>query len=106
MYHVTISYGQPLDPRAFDEYYEREHLRLASRIPGLRRLLGGRCEPADGEEPAAYYLARLAFDDRAAAVAGLDSPEGRAAAADIVNFATGGAIFTYSNDESVLEISR
>jgi len=103
MYRVTISYGQPHNPAAFDEYYQYKHLPLASQIPGLHRLAGGRCESPDGEEPAAYYLTQLSFADRAKALAALASPQGRAAAADIVNFATGGAAIAYSDEELVIE---
>ncbi|HEY1967665.1 MAG TPA: EthD family reductase [Pseudonocardia sp.] len=106
MYHVIISYGPPNDPVAFDEYHRRTHLPLAGRLPGLRRLTGGRCESPDGDEPMACYLVELSFADRASALAALDSPVGRAAAADIVNFASGGATFVYRDDESVIEPRR
>jgi uncharacterized protein (TIGR02118 family) len=103
MYRITISYGHPDDTAAFDDYHRLKHLPLAGRIPGLRRLAGGRCESPDGEEPPAYWLTHLTFDDRAGALEGLASPQGRAAAADIVNFATGGASIAYSDEEFVIE---
>ncbi len=32
---VAVCYGQPTDPAAFDDYYERVHIPLANAIPGL-----------------------------------------------------------------------
>jgi uncharacterized protein (TIGR02118 family) len=104
MYRVTISFGQPHDPAAFHEYYRHNHLPLAGTLPGLRRLAGGRCESPDGEEPPAYYLSELCFPSRVAALTALASPQGRRTAADIVNFATGGATFAYSDEEVVIEL--
>lgn len=96
MYHVTITYGHPADPAAFDEYYTTTHLPLAAKIPGVRSFSAGKAESLDGSEPAAYYIALIAFDDRDAAAAGFGSPEGQAAAGDIPNFATGGATVHFS----------
>jgi uncharacterized protein (TIGR02118 family) len=46
--------------------------------------------------PAPHLVALLSFDSAATLQAGLASPEGQAAGADLANFATGGAsMFVY-----------
>ena len=99
MYRVTITYGHPLDSGAFDEYYNTKHLPLAGQIPGVERFAAGKCESLDGTDPPAYYLAEIYFADREAADAGLGSDQGQAAAADIANFASGGATLVFSNED-------
>ena len=47
MYRLTVIYGHPLDPEAFDRHYENEHAELVRRIPGLRRFAAGK--PVHGE---------------------------------------------------------
>lgn len=89
--HVLVLYNAPADPTHFEQYYEGTHVPLARRIPGLRSytLSSGAIAGGDGSSP--YYLiAILAFDDMAALQSGMGSPEGRAAVADVPNFATGG----------------
>jgi uncharacterized protein (TIGR02118 family) len=95
VYQVTITYGQPDDAEAFERYYRDNHLPLAARIPGLQALAAGRCFAPDGEPVSAYLVTTLTFESEAEARAGLASTEGQAAAADIANFATGGATITH-----------
>lgn len=99
MFRVTITYGHPADPAEFDEYYRSTHLPIAAKIPGVRTFTAGRTESLDGAPPHSYYLASIGFDDKDSAAEGFSSPEGQAAAADIANFATGGATLHFSNDD-------
>jgi uncharacterized protein (TIGR02118 family) len=91
MASVLVLYHQPTDPTAFDHHYQEVHAPLAARIPGLRSYTisnGGVASPA-GDAP--YYLvAELAFDSLDALQAGMGSPEGQAAVADLPNFAQAG----------------
>jgi uncharacterized protein (TIGR02118 family) len=92
VYQVTVLYHHPTDPAAFDSHYAQTHAPLAAKIPGLRRYTYSK--PAagpDGAQPAFHLVAVLDFDDEAAMGAGMGSPEGQAAAADLPNFASGGA---------------
>ncbi len=98
MFRVIITYGQPTDPAAFDEYYSTTHLPLAGKIPGVQSFAAGRTDSLDGSAPANYYIATIGFADKDSAAAGLTSPEGQAAAADIANFATGGAVMHFAHD--------
>ena len=35
MYVLTVLYGHPADPAAFDAYYTSTHVPLVEKIPGL-----------------------------------------------------------------------
>lgn len=90
MYRLTVSYGHPSDPAAFDRHYEETHAPLARQIPGLASYTGGRCTTLDQSEPAYYYVAFLDFASEEDFRAGLSSPEMGKAGADVATFATGG----------------
>ncbi len=90
MVKLIVLYGKPEDPSAFDAYYAGTHAPLAEKVPGLKRFEHGKAlGSADGSEAPYYYVAELSFDDPEALQAGMASPEGAAAGADVANFATG-----------------
>jgi uncharacterized protein (TIGR02118 family) len=92
MVKLIVLYGMPEDPSAFDAYYASTHAPLAEKIPNLKRYEHGKAlGSADGSEAPYYYVADLSFDDADALQAGMSSPEGAAAGADVANFASGGA---------------
>ncbi|WP_020659660.1 EthD family reductase [Amycolatopsis benzoatilytica] len=91
MHILTVAYGHPSDPAAFDEHYARTHRPLVEKVPELAGFSARRCAALDGGEPPYYLLAELSFRSAEALAAGLSSPEGQAAAADLDNFADGGA---------------
>ncbi len=98
MHVLTVCYGHPADPAAFDTYYESTHRPLAEKIPGLAGFTARHCDSLDGSQPPYYLLAELSFASQAALAAGLGSPEGAAAAADVANFADGGATMFVARD--------
>jgi len=88
---LTVAYNQPPDADAFFEHYHAVHEGLARAIPGLEgfewsKVVG----TATGEPPRYALLAELTFASMEAFGAGLGSPEGQAAAADVAGFATNG----------------
>ena len=91
MAQVLVLYNTPADPTAFDSYYNQTHIPLAQKIPGLRSytLSNGPVQALAGSAP--YLVAILNFDSMADVNAALASAEGQAAAADLPNFASGGA---------------
>jgi uncharacterized protein (TIGR02118 family) len=92
MIKLMVAYGAPEDPAAFETYYAATHAPLANKIPRLRRFEWGKVVGTPDDTPAPYYyLAELCFDDADALQAGMASPEGQAAGADVANFASGGA---------------
>ena len=80
MHRITIQYGEPADPAAFDKHYQETHAPLASRLPGLRRYTVSRPRGLGAAAP--YLVAELWFEDGDALKAALRSPEMAAAAAD------------------------
>lgn len=91
VHRLVVSYGQPEDPAAFDEYYDSTHTPLAQKIPGLLRLTAGHARPLGPGQPAPYLVAELDFASEQAMGEALASPEGQAAAGDVATFASGGA---------------
>ncbi len=91
MIQLTVLYGHPEDPAAFDRYYQQTHGPLATKIPGLKGYTANKPAAVNPQEQAPYYLiAELYFENMAALQAGLQSPEGQAAGGDTQNFASGG----------------
>ncbi|MGH3160160.1 MAG: EthD family reductase [Streptosporangiaceae bacterium] len=98
MHVLTVCYGHPSDPAAFDAYYQGTHRPLAEKIPGLESFTARHCASVDSS-PAPYYLiAELSFASAEAMQAGLGSPEGLASHADVANFADGGVTMFVAHD--------
>ena len=95
VHRLVVSYGQPEDPAAFDAHYRDTHAPLALAQPGLVRFTFGHPRSLDPSQDAPYLVAELDFDSEHAMGESMASPEGRAAGADIGNFATGGASFVH-----------
>jgi uncharacterized protein (TIGR02118 family) len=103
MYRLTVLYGHPADPAAFDEYYWNVHIPIARKMRGLKGWTIGRAEgTAPGSEAPYYLVVGLYADTREELERILASPEGQAAVADVPNFATGGATFVYSREDDML----
>ncbi|HEX2076232.1 MAG TPA: EthD family reductase [Longimicrobium sp.] len=91
MAKLVSLFNPPADADAFARHLTGTHIPLAKKIPGLRSLEASRGPVMTPEGPAPYHLVGvLSFDSMDDLQAGLGSPEGQAAAADIANFATGG----------------
>jgi uncharacterized protein (TIGR02118 family) len=103
MYRLTVLYGHPDDPAAFDRYYRDFHIPLARKMKCLKGWTIGKCESAaEGEPPPYYMIVGLYADTRADLEAMLDSREGQAAVADVPNFATGGVKFMFDDEEVLM----
>lgn len=91
MAKLVAIYKTPKDPAAFDKYYASTHAPLAKAIPGLRNYeisSGPVGMPVDAGN--VYLVAILEFDSAEAIRTALGTPEGKATAADLANFADGG----------------
>jgi uncharacterized protein (TIGR02118 family) len=92
MVKMTVLYGPPTDPAAFEEYYANTHLPLAGKMPNVKRFEASRVVATpDGSEPPYYRMAEVWFASHEDLQATVNSPEGQATVEDIGNFATGGA---------------
>lgn len=104
---LTVLYGQPTDPAAFDRYYREVHTPTALKIKAIKGYTVDRPQALNPGEKSPYHLiACLYFDSMEALQAGLQSPEGQAAAGDLKNFATGGATFLADEQEIVVPFAR
>jgi uncharacterized protein (TIGR02118 family) len=102
MAQVIVTYKTPKDPAAFDRYYAETHIPLAKKMPGLRKYQisqGPVGSPAGAS--GIHLVAILTFDNMAAVGAAFASPEGKAAAGDVANFATGGADIAFFDTKDV-----
>ena len=93
MHKLMVLYPEPANREAFIDYYTKNHLPLAARLPGL---LGWRysLEVSDGPGASAPYFAvfEAEFPHAEAFRNAMASPEGQAVADDVPNYATGGAV--------------
>src|SRR3954466_9689752 len=91
MAQLLVIYNKPTDPAAFDRHYRDVHVPLAKKIPGVRSFgtSDGTIKALAGS--AAHLVAWLEFDSMDELNAALASSEGQATAADVANFASGGA---------------
>ena len=90
MARVLVLYNPPADPAAFDKYYFGTHVPIARKIPGLRSMTFNATPPLAIAGTAPHLIAELDFDSMPDLQAALASPEGRATAADLANFAQAG----------------
>ena len=106
MIQLTVMYGHPQDPAAFDRHYQGTHAALAQKLPGLKGFTITRPSSLNPQEPSPYYvIANLYFESMAAFQAGLQSPEGQAAANDLQNFASGGATLVVGEVQTFTPVS-
>jgi uncharacterized protein (TIGR02118 family) len=102
MAQVVVTYKTPKDPAAFDKYYAETHIPLAKKMPGLRKFQISQGPVATPAGPAGVHLmAILTFNNMAAVQAAFGSPEGRATAADVPKFASGGADIMFFDTRDV-----
>ena len=102
MADVVVLYKTPKDPAAFDKYYAETHVPLAKKIPGLRKYQVSQGPVATPAGPSDLYLvATLTFDSMAAVQNAVGSAEGKATAADVPKFASGGAEIMFFDAKDV-----
>jgi uncharacterized protein (TIGR02118 family) len=102
MAELVVLYKTPEDPAAFDKYYAATHIPLAKKMPGLRKYQVSQGPVATPAGPSGIYLiATLSFDSMAAIQNAFGSAEGKAAAADVPKFATGGADIMFFDTKEV-----
>ncbi|WP_159837731.1 EthD family reductase [Nocardia sp. CY41] len=101
MYFISVCYRQPEDQAAFDKYYAEIHTPLVLKIPKLVTIATGKCVSLSKKEAPFYMVANLYFETAADLEEALRSPEMQAAGADVANFASGGVV-QYWQEENVI----
>ena len=98
MHVLTVCYGHPTDPAAFDAHYTNTHAPLAEKIPGMTSFTYRHTASLDGTPPPYYLIAELSWPSQEAMGAALTSPEAQAATGDVPNFATSGVTMFVAYD--------
>ena len=92
MHKLVVLYSEPADPDHFRDYYVTSHLPLVMKMPGLLACRYSFDVAADKGEAPYFAVFEADFADAAAMAASRSSPQGQRAAADVANYATGGAV--------------
>ena len=99
MARLVVIYKTPRDAAAFDCHYVTTHVPLAKRIPGLTNyeISKGPVLTPNGTSNV-HLVAILHFETLTALQAGLATPEGKATADDLKNFAGAGVVLYFFDD--------
>ncbi|WP_406089467.1 EthD family reductase [Streptomyces sp. NBC_01013] len=92
MHKLVVLYSEPADPEHFRDYYVTNHLPLVMSWPGLLAWRYSFDVTATMGEASYFAVFEGDFADAAAMTAARASPHGRRVAADVANYATGGAV--------------
>lgn len=94
---ITLYYGQPKSAEEFDKYYYEKHLPRVYAVKAVKKVEISRPVPTpDGKPPATYLIIEMYFDSLEALRAEQATDEWKGIAADVPNFASGGATPTVS----------
>ncbi|RDI34472.1 EthD family reductase [Lentzea flaviverrucosa] len=89
MHKLVVLYP---DPDHFRDYYVNNHLSLVTRMPGLHAWrYSFEVAATQGQTPY-FAVFEAEFADAEAMTAARESPQGRQVAADVANYAIGGAV--------------
>ena len=100
MHKLMVFYPEPTSREDFVAYYESTHLPLARALPGMiacRYSVG-----VSGQDSPYFAVFEADFPDGETLGAAMQSDAGAAVAADVPNYATGGAVVV---DFAVTELS-
>jgi uncharacterized protein (TIGR02118 family) len=95
MHKLVVLYSKPADPDHFRDYYVTSHLPLVTNWPGLLAWRFSFDVAATKGEAPYFAVFEGDFADAAAMAAARASPQGQRVAADVANYATGGAVIIH-----------
>lgn len=87
MVKLIALYRKAADQEAFDKHYFDVHIPLIKKSPGMRKIEITKISGAPFGEPKFHLMAEMYYDSMDAMNAANGSPEGRAAAKDLMSFA-------------------
>ncbi len=87
MVKLVALFKKPSDVSSFEEHYEKVHLPLISRMPGMKRIELSKVSGAPMSQPQFYRMAEMYFENQSALNSAIISLEGMAAAKDLMGFA-------------------
>ena len=91
MAQLLIMYNRPQDPEAFERYYFDTHVPIFAKAPGIQSVIFSRSPITTvAGHSDVYLIAEVTFASMSAIQTALESEAGRAAVADLPNFAGAG----------------
>jgi uncharacterized protein (TIGR02118 family) len=100
MIKITVLYGAPKDPAAFEDYYAKTHMPMVYAVKGIAHVELAKPLPGpDGKPPAYYRVTELWFESMPAMQGVMALPEWKKIVEDVPNFASGGATILVSTVE-------
>jgi uncharacterized protein (TIGR02118 family) len=97
---ITVLYGAPKDPAAFEKYYAEKHMPMVYAMKGIKRVELAKCLPQpDGKPPTSYRITELYFSSAKKMASVTGTPEFKKIVDDVPNFASGGATVLTSQIE-------
>lgn len=87
MVKCIVLYKKPANVEEFNKRYFEQHLPIAAKIPGLKKMEVSRINGSPAGEAEYHLMAELYFDSMDALKAGFASPEGKETAKDVMSFA-------------------
>jgi len=94
---MTVVYGKPEDPEAWDKHYREVHVPIVERYPGVERIEVAKVSGGPMGSPSPYHvITEIYFADEAALNAALASDAGRESGKDFVATAPQGSFMTVS----------
>jgi uncharacterized protein (TIGR02118 family) len=93
---LTVLYGAPKDPAAFESHYAQTHMPMIHAVKDIRVEVAKPLPSPDGKPPAYYRITEIWFPSLDEMHRITSTPEWKQIAADVPNFASGGATFLVS----------
>jgi uncharacterized protein (TIGR02118 family) len=87
MVKIIAMFKTPGDKEMFDKHYYEKHMPLVAAIPGLIKSEVSKIKALPGTESDYYLMTEMYYENMDAFNAAMATPEGKASARDIVNFA-------------------
>lgn len=87
MIKLVALYKTPEDKEAFDKHYFEVHMPIVDKIPGLIKSEVSKLKSLPGTESGYYMITEMYYNDMDSFNEAMASPEGKASARDLVNFA-------------------
>lgn len=96
MYKLMVLYPHPADPQAFKAYYVNQHLPMARKLDGMLRFDYAFPEALGDATSPWFCIFQAYFPDQATLLTALQSPTGKALAADVPNYSPNGATLLHA----------
>jgi uncharacterized protein (TIGR02118 family) len=87
MVKLVAMYKTPQDIEMFEKHYFEKHMPIVDKIPGLIKSEVSKLKILPGTDSDYYMMTEMYYEDMDSFNAAMATPEGKASARDIVNFA-------------------